>query len=311
MPYSQLPRPIADAHLHFFSHNYFRLLTAERGEDSGEAAIQRTVDTLGWEMPDKSPVLFAERWLLEMERHHVGQAAIMASVPGDEDSVAQAVAAFPSQLFGYFFVNPLIDDAPAVVRRNLSRGMKGICLLPAMHRYWMREPRVDMVVKLAAEAPGTIVFVHCGLLTVGVRGKLGLPSNFDMSFSNPIDLHALALRFPTVNFVVPHFGAGYFREALLLGHLCPNVYFDTSSPNSWVRFQESNIGLADVFRKALDVVGPKRLLFGSNSTGFPKGWDATIVEAQWRVFEELGVSLEDRQAILGDNFRRLMGVAQA
>ncbi len=310
MPYSQLPRPIADAHLHFFSYNYFRLLTAERGEDSGEAAIQQTVNTLGWEMPDKSPVLFAERWLLEMERHHVGQAAIMASVPGDEDSVAEAMAAFRARLFGYFFVNPLIDDAPAVVRRNLNRGMKGICLLPAMHRYWMREPRVDMVVKLAAEVPGTIVFVHCGLLAVGVRGKLGLPSNFDMSFSNPIDLHALALRFPTVNFVVPHFGAGYFREALLLGHLCPNVYFDTSSPNSWIRFQESNIGLADVFRKALDVVGPKRLLFGSNSTGFPKGWDASILEAQWRVFEELGVSLEDRQAILGDNFRRLMGVAQ-
>lgn len=311
MPHSRLPRPIADAHLHFFSHNYFRMLTAERSGDAGEAEIQRTLDMLGWELPDKSPVQFAERWLREMDRHRVGQAAIMASVPGDEDSVAEAMAAFPSRFFGYFFLNPLVDDAPAVVRRNLGRGMKGICLLPAMHRYWLREPRVDAVVKLAADVPGTVVFVHCGLLSVGVRGKLGLPSNFDMSFSNPIDLHALALRFPTVNFVVPHFGAGYFREALLLGNLCPNVYFDTSSPNSWIRFQESNLSLSDVFRKALDVVGPKRLLFGSNSTGFPKGWDSTIVEAQWRVFDELNVSMDDRQAILGDNLRRLMGAVDA
>lgn len=311
MPYSRLPRPIADAHLHFFSYNYFRLLTAERAGDAGDAEIQRTLEILGWELPDKSPALFAERWLLEMERHDVGQAALMASIPGDEDSVAEAMAAFPSHFFGYFFLNPLVDDAPAIVRRNLARGMKGICLLPAMHRFWLREPRVDAVVRLAAETPGAVVFVHCGLLAVGVRGKLGLPSNFDMSYSNPIDLHALALRYPTVNFIVPHFGAGYFREALLLGGICPNVYFDTSSPNSWIRYQDSNLSLTDVFRKALDVVGPRRLLFGSNSTGFPKGWDSTILETQWQVFDELDVSMEDRLAILGDNLRRLMGVAEA
>ncbi|MCC7343093.1 MAG: hypothetical protein IT170_18565, partial [Bryobacterales bacterium] len=49
----------------------------------------------------------------------------------------------------------------------------------------------------------------------------------------------------------------------------------------------------------------------SNSTGFPKGWDSTILETQWQVFDELDVSMEDRQAILGDNLRRLMGVAEA
>lgn len=319
MAHTELPRPIADAHLHFFSYNYFRLLTRERESASGDVAqsdtspsdeaIRDTVEKLGWDMPEASPSAFAKRWLREMDRHRVGEAAIMASVPGDEDSVAEAVAVSPSRLFGYFFVNPLADEALKVVRNNLERGLKGVCLLPAMHRYWIREPRVEEIVRLAAAVPGTVVFVHCGLLAVGVRGKLGLPSNFDMSFSNPIDLHALALRFPGVNFVVPHFGAGYFREALMLGNLCPNVYFDTSSPNSWIRFQESRLSLTDVFHRAIDVVGPRRLLFGSNSTGFPKGWDSSILEAQWKVFDELALTLEDRQAILGDNFRRLMGVS--
>ncbi|MCZ2152514.1 MAG: amidohydrolase [Bryobacterales bacterium] len=319
MNLTELPRPLTDAHLHFFSHNYFRLLTRERLAAAGgqtqdgavsDEDVRETVEMLGWEAPDVSPVAFAARWLKEMDRHRVGEAAIMASVHGDADSVVEAMASSPSRLFGYFFVNPLADDAIKVVRKSLERGMKGVCLLPAMHRYWLREPRVEEIVRMAAAVPGTVVFVHCGLLAVGVRGKVGLPSNFDMSFSNPIDLHALALRFPSVNFVVPHFGAGYFREALMLGNLCPNVHFDTSSPNSWIRFQESNISLTDVFRRALDVVGPRRLLFGSNSTGFPKGWDTSILEAQWNVFEELALSLEDRQAILGDNFRRLMGVSE-
>ena len=81
------------------------------------------------------------------------------------------------------------------------------------------------------------MFVHCGVLTVGIRRKLGLPSPFDMRFSNPLDLHAIALRYPRMPFMVPHFGAGYLREALMLADLCPNVYLDTSSSNSWMRYE--------------------------------------------------------------------------
>jgi len=193
----------------------------------------------------------------------------------------------------------------------LDRGLRGICLLPAMHRFSLREARVEAAVKMAADTPGALVFVHCGLLAVGVRGKLGLPSLFDMSYSNPIDLHALALRFPQVPFVVPHFGAGYLREALMLAHLCPNVYFDTSSHNTWVRFLEKDLKLVDVFRKALDVTGPKRLLFGTNSTGFPAGWDSSVLESQLAIFQELGLSPEDQAAILGGNLRGILGYQSA
>ena len=42
------------------------------------------------------------------------------------------------------------------------------------------------------------MFVHCGVLSVGVRKKLGLSSPFDIRFGNPLDLHAIALRHPDV-----------------------------------------------------------------------------------------------------------------
>ena len=73
------------------------------------------------------------------------------------------------------------------------------------------------------------MFVHCGALSVGVRKKLGLPSLFDMRYSNPLDVHPVAHRFPSLRFIVPHFGAGLFREALMLADLCPNVWLDTSA----------------------------------------------------------------------------------
>jgi predicted TIM-barrel fold metal-dependent hydrolase len=111
--------------------------------------------------------------------------------------------------------------------------------------------------------------VHCGALSVGVRKKLGLPSRFDVHFGNPLDLHALAADFPGVPFIIPHFGAGLFREALLLADLCPNVYLDTSSTNRWMSYHPG-LSLADVFRHAVGVAGPERVVFGTDSSFFPR-----------------------------------------
>src|SRR6185503_15575584 len=147
-------------------------------------------------------------------------------------------------------------------------GLDAICLFPAMHRYSIQDPLVQPLLEQAMEQ-GCAIFVHCGVLTVGVRKKLGLPCPFDMRYSNPLDLHAIALRYPAVRFIVPHFGGGYFREALMLADLCPNVYLDTSSSNPWMRYE--GLDLKTVFRRTLDMVGAGRLLFGSDSSFFPRG----------------------------------------
>ena len=145
-----------------------------------------------------------------------------------------------------------------------------------------------------------------GVLTVGVRRKLGLPSLFDMRYSNPIDLHAVAMEFPRVNFVIPHFGAGYLRETLMLCDLCPNVYLDTSSSNSWVRYLPERLDLKDVFRKALEVAGPQRLLFGSDSSFFPRGWNAQIFQTQIQALRDIEIPEDHARLILGGNLERLL-----
>ena len=107
-----------------------------------------------------------------------------------------------------------------------------------------------------------------------------------------------------MRFIVPHFGAGYFREALMLADLCPNVYLDTSSSNSWMRYEE--LDLTTVFRRALDVVGPGRLLFGTDSSFFPRGWNHEIFDVQIRALQALGVGAADARQILGGNLRRVL-----
>jgi predicted TIM-barrel fold metal-dependent hydrolase len=124
-----------------------------------------------------------------------------------------------------------------------------------------------------------------------------------MRFSDPLALHPVALHFPKIAFIVPHFGAGLFREALMLADLCPNVYLDTSSSNRWMRYEGHD--LRSVFRRALDVVGTDRLLFGSDSSFFPRGWQEEIFRQQTTALYELGVDAGQAAKILGQNLERV------
>ena len=128
-------------------------------------------------------------------------------------SVTAAVTRHPDRFYGYFMVNPTLASPETHVASALSGGLlQGICLFPAMHRFSVQDPRLMPIYEIAAAHPGTVVFVHCGVLSVGVRKKLGLPSHFDMRFSNPIDLHAIALQFPKLNFIVPHSAQAIFAK---------------------------------------------------------------------------------------------------
>jgi predicted TIM-barrel fold metal-dependent hydrolase len=228
-------------------------------------------------------------------------------VPGDHESVAAAVKAYPKRFYGYFMVNPLTPNAEAGVEAALHAGLlQGICLFPAMHRYSLHDSSVARILEMAEARPGAVVFVHCGVLSVGVRRKLGLPSPFDLRFSNPADVHGLALRHPKLPFVIPHFGAGYFRETLMVCDLCPNVYLDTSSTNSWIKYFTPTLDLRAVFEKSIEIAGARRLLFGSDSSFFPRGWHRAVFETQVDILRDIGLDAAGAKAILGGNLERIL-----
>jgi predicted TIM-barrel fold metal-dependent hydrolase len=289
---------VADAHVHFFSRSFFSALGAQAGK-----TVEQVAECAGWVLPPEDPAELARCWKAELDAQGVARAALISSIPGDEASVESAVAEFPDRFFGFFMVNPLEESAVERVQIALRCGLHAVCLFPGMHRYAVTDPHAEAVIRAAAAFSGRAVFVHCGVLSVGIRKQLGLHSPFDMRFSNPLELHAIALRYPGLKFVLPHFGAGYLREALMLADLCPNVYLDTSSSNSWMRYE--GLDLKTVFRRALDVMGASRLLFGTDSSYFPRGWNYEIFEAQTRALLDLGISSTDARLILEENLPRV------
>jgi len=60
-----------------------------------------------------------------------------------------------------------------------------------------------------------------------------------------------------------------------------------------------------VFRQALSVLGAQRILFGTDSSFFPRGWQKGIYVVQTAAMKTAGASEADRQLILGGNFERL------
>lgn len=300
---------IFDAHCHFFSSGFFRTLGRDLREPAPADAAVTLPDRLGWDPPGDDTTLSA-RWASELDRHGISGAMLIASVPGDEAAVAEAAKRYPTRFAAACMVNPNAPDAAArTIRAFEEQDMRCICLFPAMHQVRLHDQRVEKLVSIAAEREGA-VFVHCGMLTIGARKKLGLTSVFDLRFGDPLAVARLANIYPQASFIIPHFGSGMLRVTLMAMDAAPNIYVDSSSSNSWMKYQ-ARLTLKDVFRQTIDVAGASRVLFGTDSSFFPRGWQKPIYDEQLAIINEIVPSDEDKAAILGDNARRLLGMPAA
>lgn len=185
-------------------------------------------------------------------------------------------------------------------------GFRGVILYPALHRFSASSDRVYPIYRLARKHR-LVVYVHFGRLRMPFRRWWSLPDVYDWNYSDPSDLHQAAADFPSVNFVVPSFGAGTLSKLLRLGLQCPNLYVDTSSSNSWIEDQSEFPDLRTAFARTLEVFGPGRVLFGSDSSFFPRGWRVPVYIEQKEILSELGLSDHAKAAIMGGNAQTLYG----
>jgi hypothetical protein len=267
-----------DAHCHFFSTKFFSTLSQQRGKGDSVAALCKE---LGWDDPGE-PDALADRWVQELDAHQVARAALIASVPErrgvGRSRRREAPDAIRRLLHGE---RQLGRRDPADARRGIRAGPAGACACsPPCTTPALDDERVRKVIDAGR-----------GRRCRGVRAlrpadrrrskALGLPSAFDLRLGDPLEVARLANAYPSVPFIVPHFGAGLLREALIAADVCPNIYLDTSSSNRWMRFTPG-LTLDDVFRAALAVVGPGRILFGRTRRTFRAAGSAASTTSRRR-----------------------------
>jgi len=299
------PDRIIDSHVHLVTagtHEVRRRRLATEDPRLTEAYHRRWHQSLAarHEVPRESQPAdvrtVATRWEAALEDAGI-ERAVFFTPPDYHDDLLTFISLNPGRFVGYATFNPTDASNAGRLRRQIDHhGVRGLKLYPMAHGFRMDDERCDPVFAVcdAARIP---VVTHFGV---------SIDATHDLRCGNPLDLSRPALRFPSVTWIIPHFGTGFLREALMVAAQYQNVYLDTSSSNNWTAWSPDRLGLADVFRLTLDAVGPERLLFGTDSSYFPRGYRTNILNDQLAICDELGLPHEHVDRIFHDNIRRIL-----
>lgn len=298
--------PVMDSHIHFFLTS---ALTdpARASKGLSPAMVERMRSRFTRNLAERgepamgrmpgTPGEYAALWLGELDANSI-EAAVFLSLSEDAAPFREFLSAAPGRFIGYGYVDPLDPGAPDVLTQQVrDYGYRGLKLVTTTQKFHPYDERAYPLWE-RAEQLGIPVLIHCGV-SIGY--------NSDLRFANPLDLQPVLRDFPGLRMLLAHFGTGFFREALLLAYQCDNLLLDTSSSNIWMRHQGIPMTLTDVFARALDAAGAGRLVFGTDSSYFPRGFRADIMQSQLRALEELGVPEEQQALIFSGNLRAILG----
>lgn len=240
----------------------------------------------------------AERWITDMDAKSLSRVNFVMG--GGNDNLSKIIKGHPDRFTG-FAHHPLFSEGAAeeLERAVTQLGLRGYKLIGSSQTKPIDSEEAYPVWEVA-ERLKIPVLIHFGVLGGG-----GGPAH-DLRNLNPLSLWKVCSDFPTINFVIPHFGACYWRELLQLCWQCPSVHMDTSGSNQWMRWLPYELTLKDVFRKAVETVGPERILFASDSSYFPRGFSVEYLREQLRICYEIGVQENSIAKIFGGNAERLL-----
>ncbi|MBC8223646.1 amidohydrolase [Candidatus Bathyarchaeota archaeon] len=294
---------VVDAHAHFFTASTLKAWSLRgRTREGFEQRTRSRTDMTSIELPDESTDV-AQQWVDEMDRYGITAMGFMVGAEAYDDFL-EAKTRFPERFMGYANINPGDPEAAEKVDKAAKDGLQGIKLYPSswpdLHTY----DAACYPVYEAALKHRFPVFLHFGI-TIGGQA--------DLRHGNPLDIQVPSRDFPDLNFVIAHFGAGLFRELLLLQYQADNVYMDSSGSNSWMRYLPYDLDLRKIFERAITAGGAEKVIFGTDSTFFPRGFRVNILEQQYEAVRSLSegpdaiVSVEDIYAIFRGNILGLNG----
>lgn len=171
-------------------------------------------------------------------------------------------------------VDPNAPGAPDAVREALTAlGCRMLKVMPALYNAPPAGVAVRALMEIAREL-GAIVNIHSG-----------------GNHSHPLEIGALARRYPEVPIIMDHMGyRNDGRAAILAAQDNPNIYLGTTI----AAFEPPFVATA------LAEVGPERIIFGSNA---PALYPDLAVESLRRAH----FGAEAEALIFGENLARLLG----
>ena len=296
---SKLGFPVIDAHAHYFNVNTMQnWLKRGRTMETFANRTKTRTDMTSIELPDENWDT-AQRWVDELDKYGIERMGVMVG-PEAYDEFKETMKRFPDRFIGYANIYPAEPDAADKVKQAARDGFKGIKLYPSSWKDLKVYDEPCYPVYDACKSNDMLIFLHFGI-TIGGQA--------DLRNGNPIDIQVPSRDYPELNFIIAHFGAGWFREVLLMQYQADNVYMDSSGSNSWMKYLPYDLDLKMIFKKAIQAGGSNKILFGTDSTFFPRGWRFNVLESQVAACRELLadgiIKEEDISNIFHENIKRL------
>lgn len=277
---------ILDAHTHVFPPEICR-----RREDffSDEPAFKALYGS------PKSRLVDPEELLAVLEEEGV-EAAVVSGFPWRQERlwrrqhevILEAVRRWPRKIIGFCNVNPLDQAAPREVERCLTAGFRGVGELA----WYGDDPGDDVVYFLT---PLAELSQHFGVpLLLHMNDPVGAP--YPGKAAIRLDaVYRLIQKFPQVNWILAHWGGGLPFYGLLkkeVPEVFRRVYFDTAASPYLYR--------PEIYRLAVEMVGPGKILFGSDYPLLP-------VKRYLKEMEEANLPEDWVRMILGENLAQILG----
>jgi predicted TIM-barrel fold metal-dependent hydrolase len=189
-------------------------------------------------------------------------------------------------------IDPVLMDAVVVrqkVREAVSRGARGIVLLPALHGFYGNDRRAWPVYEVAQsfQLPILCQSGDAGPLPAGGRGHWGRPRYFG----------DVAAAFPKLKLILGHLGKGYESEIAVLIRRYANVYTETSTRLSGL--DEAGRWTPAEAVTWFRLIGIDRILFGTKWPRFDPRQDV-------QTLCNLPLTREEKRKILSDNAKRTL-----
>jgi predicted TIM-barrel fold metal-dependent hydrolase len=241
----------------------------------------------------------ARRWAEELETYGIRSIGFVTG--GGNEHLAEIVSWYPDKFVGFAHHDPFLPDAVERLDHAVrTLGLRGYKLLAPMIDHPIEDEAAWPVWEKCAELE-IPVLIHFGIQ--GGAGGIAWHENI-----NPFKLHPIAKAFPDVTFVIPHFGCAWERETLQLCWACPNVSVDTSGSLQWIRWVPGEVTVKYLFRKFYETVGPERIIFGTDSSWFPRGFAFRYLQDQLRDCLDLNMPDAHVQQIFAGNAARLLKI---
>lgn len=205
------------------------------------------------------------------------------------DYTIEAVKSYPERLVGLAVVNPVAGKAcDAELDRCFAEGLKGVGEISAHAQgFRLDDEGTGGRLARAAQEAGGFLLLHANE-DVGHFYPGKTPTT-------PAAVYPFLEKFSDITCVLAHWGGGLFFYELMpeVAKVTSNVYYDTAASPFLYR--------PEVYKVAIDIVGPGRILFG---TDYP----LLRMRRHLDELEKVGLGMDAMDAILGNNAKAMLGL---